>query len=55
MEDKSKPGEVTKLVAGDILHVDHESYSTFVSPNNTRSSYLSALGGVLADWTLSWS
>jgi len=31
--DKSKPGEVTKLVAGDVIHTDKGSHLTFSSPN----------------------
>ena len=31
VEDASKPGEVTKLVAGDVLHIEQGSRNTFTS------------------------
>ena len=30
--DASKPGEVTKLVAGDVLHIEPGSHLTLTSP-----------------------
>jgi uncharacterized cupin superfamily protein len=36
VEDESKPGEVSKLVAGDVLHINEGSYNTWSSPDKTR-------------------
>ena len=36
LNEKSKP-EVTKLVAGDVLHIDEGSYITWSSPSKGRS------------------
>ena len=35
--DKSTPDKVTKLVTGDVIHVDHDSYITYTSPNKAKS------------------
>ena len=35
LEEKSKP-EITKLVAGDVLHIDEASYITWTSPNKGK-------------------
>ena len=35
LDEKSKP-EITKLVAGDVLHIDADSYITWSSPNKGR-------------------
>jgi len=32
VEDASKPGEVIKLVAGDVIHVEYGSRNTFTCP-----------------------
>jgi len=34
--DQSKPGEVSKLVAGDVLHIAEGSYNTWSSPSKVR-------------------
>jgi hypothetical protein len=36
LEDQSKPGEIIKLAAGDVIHVDHESLITWGSPNKGK-------------------
>ena len=38
-KDESKPddSEIIKVVAGDVIHIDHESYYTLTSPNIARS------------------
>jgi hypothetical protein len=38
--DESKPGEITKLVAGDVIHVDHDSRNTFGSPDKAKCKYI---------------
>ena len=35
VEDASKPGEVTKLVAGDVLHIEQGSRNTITSLGGT--------------------
>ena len=30
--DDSKPGEVTKLVTGDVVHIEYGSRNTFICP-----------------------
>ena len=37
MEDKSKPDQITKLVAGDVIHIDEASYINWSSPNGGTS------------------
>ena len=39
VDDESKPGEVTKLVAGDVIHVDHGSRVTLSSPNKAKCKF----------------
>ena len=39
VEDESKPGEVTKLFAGDVIHVDHGSRVTFSTQNKAKCKY----------------
>ena len=34
--DESKPGEITKLFAGDVIHVDYGSRNIFSSPNKAK-------------------
>jgi uncharacterized cupin superfamily protein len=34
--DDSKPDEVTKLVTGDVLHIDHGTHNTFTTPNKAK-------------------
>ena len=36
VRDESKPDEVTKLFAGDVIHVDHDSRNTFLSPTKAK-------------------
>jgi len=36
LEEKSKP-EITKLVAGDVLHIDEDSYIHWASPNKGKA------------------
>jgi len=36
IKDKSKPDEVTKLVAGDVIHIDEGSHCIFTSPNKAK-------------------
>ena len=36
VKEKSKPDQITKLVAGDVLHVDEASYLTWTSPNRGK-------------------
>ena len=36
VKDESKPDEVTKIVAGDVIHVDHGSHVIYSSPNKAR-------------------
>jgi len=36
LEEKSKP-EITKLVAGDVIHIDEDSYITWASPNKGKA------------------
>ena len=36
VKDESKPDEVAKLVAGDVLHIDHGSLNSASSPNKAR-------------------
>ena len=36
-EDESKPGEVTKVVAGDVIHLDHETRVIFSTPTKGKS------------------
>jgi len=36
IKDESKPDEVTKLVAGDVLHIDHGTHLVFSSPNKAK-------------------
>jgi len=35
-KDNSKPDEVAKLVAGDVIHIDDGSYNTLSSPNKAK-------------------
>jgi len=37
LEDKSKPGQITKLAAGDVIHIDEDSYMTWTSPNKGKA------------------
>ena len=37
INDESMPDKVTKLVAGDVIHIDHDSRITFSSPNKAKS------------------
>ena len=37
IKDESKPDEVTKVVAGDVIHIDQGSNSIFSSPNKAKS------------------
>jgi len=34
--DDSKPGEVTKVIAGDVIHIEQDSHITFSSPNKAK-------------------
>lgn len=36
VEEKSKPDQITKLVAGDVLNIDEASYSTWTSPTRGK-------------------
>ena len=36
IKDEFKPDEVTKLVASDVVHIDHGSHSIFTSPNRAK-------------------
>ena len=36
VKDDSKPDEATKLVAGDVLHIDHGSHNTATTPNKAK-------------------
>ena len=36
VEDKSKPGQISKLVTGDVLNIDEASYVTWTSPNKGK-------------------
>ena len=35
--DDSKPDEVTKLVTGDVIHIEPDSHITFSSPSKAKS------------------
>ena len=35
-KDESMPDKVSKLVAGDVIHIDHGSYITVTSPNKAK-------------------
>jgi hypothetical protein len=35
LDEKSKP-EITKLVAGDVIHIDEDSYITWTSPSKGK-------------------
>ena len=35
-EDKSKPGEITKLVAGDVLHIDQGMSYIITTPKYAK-------------------
>jgi len=35
-KDDSKPDEVTKLFAGDVIHIDHGTHNTFTTPNKAK-------------------
>lgn len=35
LDEKNKP-EVTKLVAGDVLHIDEDSYIKWTSPSHGK-------------------
>jgi len=36
VDDESKPGEITKLVAGDVIHIDEGTHLTFSTPNKAK-------------------
>ena len=36
IEEKFKPDQITKLVAGDVFHMDEASYLTWTSPNGGK-------------------
>jgi len=36
VEDKAKPGQISKLVAGDVLHVDEGSQLNWSSPTKGK-------------------
>jgi len=35
-QDNSNPDEITKLAAGDVLHVDQGSHNTFTTPDKAK-------------------
>ena len=34
--DDSKPDEVTKLVTGDVIHIDEGTHNTFTTPDKAK-------------------
>ena len=36
IKEKSKPDEVTKLVAGDVIHIDRGSHLVLSTPNKAK-------------------
>ena len=39
LKDDSKPDEVIKLVAGDVLHIENGTHNTFTTPNKAKGRY----------------
>jgi len=37
IRDKDKPDEVTKLIAGDVIHIDQGSHHIFSTPNKAKT------------------
>jgi hypothetical protein len=37
LKDESTPDKVSKLIAGDVVNIDHGSYHSFTTPNKARS------------------
>lgn len=39
VEEQSKPGQITHLVVGDVIHIDEDSFVTWTSPVRGRGKW----------------